>query len=1408
MQRKLNVRFLGFLIGLFVLSGVGVHTLHGHQLRRSAGGLLQQAAEAESENDLPKAVDHLERYLGIRPDDSDALARYALLREQLATTTANRKRLLPVLERAQIHNPGRSDLRLRIARIDIELGDLAAAREHLTVLPKTGETEQLLGECEEGIGHHEAAAAWYAKARGHAPAQIESYVRLANLLRRRLKDPDGADRIMDARADAGGLVATNPKSFRAYLERARYRQEYGLAGGDEDVRRAADLAPDEADVLFAGAERALARGEHEAARAAFDRLARLHPQDHRPYQGLADLELSAHKPDEAVRWLQKGIEALPGVADLRWRLAEVLVQTGRGDEAGRIVGRLAEEGYPVEMVDYLQARLDVGRNHWVEAARRLEEVVQRLATHEVLVPKDQRAFSRQVQLLLGRCYERIGDQERLYDAYRKALDLDPGTYDPLELTIRWSLAAALTSLDRIDEALTEYERILPRAPEARSIMARLAIVRNLRLAPEKRNWGDVDRLIDGLGTAPTIVAKGALLRAEVALARGEAARARELLVAAKESHPDEAELWTTLADLTGRQNRPDEALELLDEARRRFGDTVEIRLATARSWALRSGPEAREALARLADGVDRFGEEAGTLLAGLASVHLQAGDTAAARRLWTEVARRRSYDLGSRLILFDLATRDRDAAAMGGLIDELRRIEGDGGVHWRLAEALRLIALVETHQDEAESTLRARTLLAEVAVVRPNWSGAALAQARLDELRGDADLAAKGYLKAIELGDRRPDSIRRAVQLLMSRQRYVEAAQLLQQAQGQTPLSGDLQRLAADVALRGHEDRRALDMARKVVAEGSKDYRDYLWLGQTVEAIGRRAAAEGRADEAKARMTEAERALRRAAALAPEVPEPRVALVQLLVADRRRDEAEAAIREVQSKLAASAPLALGWCYETVGRPDQAFETYQAALAARPKDPTTIQGLASYYLRTGRPAEAEKHLENLVQLGERAPEQSGWARRTLAILLAAGGTHRQAIQALELLGAESGTASGPAVDADLRARARVLALQPSRARRREAIALLEQLGRRATPDDQFLLAQLAEADGDWPKARERLHGLLDADGQNPQYLALLVGGLLRHGHVEEAQAWFQHLETAQPRAPETIEMRARILEARGRRDDAEKVLLDFAREDEVRAEPVAVLLERLHHPAAAENLYRTAASRRRPEAVLRLATFLARQGRVDEALDICDQAWGAFSSDKVAVTSVEVLTTAVASEPQCQRVADRIARALDKAPESATLRFSLANVRTLQGNYQEAEMLYLRIFEQDRTNGTPLNNLAWLLATLGVRGPEALKLAERAIELNGPRPDLIDTRGVAHLAMGHADLAARDLQDAVAVTPAPDKYFHLARAYLMAKKIDEARAALREAVDLGLQEGSLHPLERPALRTLTAALARH
>ena len=246
-----------------------------------------------------------------------------------------------------------------------------------------------------------------------------------------------------------------------------------------------------------------------------------------------------------------------------------------------------------------------------------------------------------------------------------------------------------------------------------------------------------------------------------------------------------------------------------------------------------------------------------------------------------------------------------------------------------------------------------------------------------------------------------------------------------------------------------------------------------------------------------------------------------------LAQHNRQAEAEAVVEALRAKLPPRyAALPLAQCYEAAGRLDRAESLYHEALTKRPDDGPTLLRVAAFDLRLNRGRRRNPVLRRILATGRdvSAPDQA-WARRELAMVLAASGDGAKIKQASALLVPEAKASA-----ADRRARAFVLAARPEG--RAEALRQLEEEAKAAPlpADEQFRLVQLYDAAGDWPQARDRMVGLLTQDKQNPEYLAYLIDGLLRHDQAEEAAPWIARLATLEPATERLKAFRSRLASA--------------------------------------------------------------------------------------------------------------------------------------------------------------------------------------------------------------------------------------------------------------------------------------
>jgi tetratricopeptide (TPR) repeat protein len=1448
-MRKINAKlFLGLLIGAAVLTGT-VFATHHFQYQRVARAVLWQARRAQEQGQAEREARYLMRYLEFNPRDDAEKARLARVwaGDAFAGQPRVRTKAMRLLDEV-LKNEDRPDLRRLLVQVclDPNLRNYKLAREHLEVLlpwqevqalagqgrapaadKERGELEGFWGLLLEGEGNHAPALLAYRLAVRHAPEEQANYVRLAYLLRRHKEaDPDkrlqnrrDADQVLDA------LVRHNEPSYRAFLARWRYRRDFDLldfkgqgAEGKvtlkeaaEDVAQALKRTPDKvlesepeaAGVLLAAAdlERLLAQNDVED----LDRPA---PEREKKYQ--------EHR-DQAYRYLQRGLalrgNAVPAAGidsapfQLLWHKANLLLDDIKRldvrtpQERERLEGQKraweAEVAQAIEQVrktrvaaaaEYLEGRLLLHERRWAEAAARFEHA------RESLAPQPDLAA--QAGLYLGQCYEQLEEPAQMYDAYHKVLAWNPDTVPAL-----LGQATALWAQGRLNEAMESYRRVITqKLVPARAWLDIARLEAQRQLQEDKPEWGEAEEALrraeKALKDVPDAAVEVTLLRADVLVARGLWDEAKGLLEKARAKRPKEAALWAALADLARtRQQQPErvrqqraEARAVLDEAEKELGGTqVLLLLARARLLADAKDQDGLTRLSAKAGGLKE--EDRGRLLNGLAAAQYRAGNNEEAYRLWGELARLPRYrsDLRLRLLLFDLALKRGDEAGMQRALDDIRAVERSSGAFHRYGQALRLIALAKKdpanrgrHLDEA------RVQVDRVLADRPTWPPVFLARAEISELSGNPEQAINDLKEAQKNGETSPSVIRRLADLLAQRQRYEEANVVLDKLRGALMRNADLGRLAANVALGRQETSRAVELARSAVRDDASDPRDMVWLGRVLAAAGQKA--------------EAELKFKRAIELGPREPEPWVAMVQFLAGLKRVKAAAAVIQKAKAKLAPEkAPLALAQCHEALGETERAREYYEKALGARPNDVAVLRGVATFYLKGGRLPEAEPLLKKVVAGAvEASSGDVEWARRGLAIVLAASTDYGRFREALGLVGLKLDERGRLVRDAALeradsteakRAKARVLATQAQRQFRLRAIELLEELARSQalSPDDQFILALLYEGEGSWAKARAMLQPLVLPQTHTPQYLAQYAHGLLRQGKpgdVEEAGRWIDRLaelekqREVEPNTFGSVELKARWLEADGKGDAALALLRGHVRRPKARAEEVLLVL-----------------------------ASLLRQKRFDDAFALSEEAWREKKCPPEAAggVSVALLRGMKPTDAQARQVEDWLKAAIAEKPGNVALRMHLADMYDLRGRYAESEKAYREVLKQEPNNVVALNNLAWLLAQRSGDAAEAERLINAAVNGLGRRADLLDTRGLVHLALGRPEQAVADLKEATADAPTPTRLFHLARAHQQARDRDSAVKALREAQKQGLKPDALHPVEQEACRKLLAEL---
>jgi len=234
-----------------------------------------------------------------------------------------------------------------------------------------------------------------------------------------------------------------------------------------------------------------------------------------------------------------------------------------------------------------------------------------------------------------------------------------------------------------------------------------------------------------------------------------------------------------------------------------------------------------------------------------------------------------------------------------------------------------------------------------------------LLEAGIYDQLGKRALATEHYQEAIRQGERNPEAIRRAVEILTSQQKFAEADKLLRMMDERLlPLNPELEKISVEVSLRQKDFDRASALLNKAKSKGfdSKSWRDQLWLAEVQAILGRRARKEGRGGEADASFAEAEKAFRRALNLNDKAVESWISFVQFFASIDQLAKAKEIVGEASGKIPAKEVVAaLAQCYEVLRDAEQmqkktdeaaedgerAQQKYAAALAALPTIPRSF-----------------------------------------------------------------------------------------------------------------------------------------------------------------------------------------------------------------------------------------------------------------------------------------------------------------------------------------------------------------------------------------------------------------------------------------------------------------------------------
>ena len=1426
---KVNLRWLAIIVFSPIVFGLLLYFLHSFQMGRNSHVFLREARRAQSEKRPQDAANYLRRYVKLAPKDAEGLILYGF---QLADLNQNES-AFNVLDRAIQKQPDRMDVRRKLVSLCLSTRRFRDASDHLEKYllkesPDDGELVEQLARCQIGLKQFDQAAVTLQRAIDSAPHRIEPYILMTNVQWDKLNNLPKAIETLDQ------LVARNPDDPKSYLYRSEvmsrllnngksssksrlgsdFDAEARLKQIDSDVREALRLDPDGQQTLVSAAQLAQQTNRIDEAREFISLGLEKYPLTPQFYTMLSALETDSGNPERALEAIQKGLAALPKNLDIQWNHARLLIEAREFDAATKSLDQLRQEKYSDVLVEYLAARALLLQRDWSKAIEKFESLRPRVANSPL--------YSRQVEYWLGLAYREINSPDQQLASLRRALASD-SDWDPARL----ELAEALAASGLYPEAILELQTICanPQSPVSVHIaLAKLLLRQNLMVPANRRDWTEFEGILKKLEASESLGTNVAVLRMQQQLVTQDYPGAVQTITTAREQHPDQLELWTAEFDLALAGRELQRVDEVVRSAEKQFGDTVPIRLMKGRAL-IAQGGTSQETIAEMRTlSVPRpeyTQMEQLQLAEGFASLFLLVSAYDDAERLALQIAIDQPKNLGIRLFLMEIARRAKRPDLMDGVLEEIRRVAGEGAT-WHYGEAERLVLKAQDTND-TEAWSGALSHLEKARAIRPTWERIPLLTAEIHQSRGETRQAIAKYLEAIRMGEKSPIVAGRTLSLLLAANRFDDAEKLIQQLRDRQAIF-TVEMVKFEIAIELQQGRK--DQARKLIdqlVESKSKFSDSAWLGQAYFNVGNYDAA---ADQ-----------FRIAVAANPKRADSWLGLVQALVLGQHTEQAEEAVTEAKAAIAPDqVDQTLGQCYELLGKSDLAREHYRKALEKSPEDPELSRRLVEFLLKTGAMADAETELRKMLKgsFGTSENEQAIrlWVRRRLAVTLLASGRGEAVTEALAIVDQNLAEVT-PSASEEMRLKANILAKSASQSERRQAIDMLEKLVARERTgefqaDDHWLLVSLYQLEGDLKKLRAELRRSLTDRKEDPRFLAAFVKLSLIENETSQAEIYLDLLQKLAPGDLSTLNLKAELLFVRNQYQEMASLFkktgnqkpqpedrpgTEFVRKfwaakqfESYAAKLVQKKQEELSKVFMSEaKLFYEQLIAEKPELIPAFAEFLAGTEQVDQSLSLLSENLEKSSIEQVAGISRKVTRNPSTTSDQMAKLQDLVQEKSKTAPDSLAMLLALADLMSWRGQYEPAAQIYRKLIEADQQNAIALNNLAYLIALTGGNHREALDLIEKAIKIGGQMDAFLDTRGLVYLAAGHSDKAALEFQKAISEKETAEELYHAAVAYSRIDRLKDAKEALQRAIEMGLAEHELHPIERRNLKKLKEQL---
>lgn len=1435
-ERRLEKARSGMMLAVasyllvFVIVIPAVYLWHSYQQDRNVRAFLTRASVLEAEGKFAQSAEYLDRYLRVRPGDAEIQSLLARTFDKGALSINHKSRALDLYRDAWAANPSDRELGKRHAQLALDLGRPEVAIESADRLI----AESAAATDAEGGADHAAAARYKALAmisqmasdefRGDQerwkvvvgvfedamklnPADIELAVRLAEIYRRRLHEPEEKERIKIADRIIDNLVERNAEEPVAYLARYDYRTRYRpeTAAPDVDAQIDADLdraieigrqhaSRESLEVTLAAGARASRRKDIQGAEAFYRRATELQPRDYRGWLRLGEVEFEGNTKEareKAVATWKQGVAAI-GRQEIQLVIPIIgaLIDLGRIPEAeeqlrplAQIIAALSEPAKSSMQVGValLQARIKATLDQHGDAAAILKKFLAAEVSYEVaqrLKPQYARVWK-----TLGDYYTKLQSPDQAAYAYEQAGRLDTTTDE-----WHWKAARACETAGRFGDAVQLLESASRKTPQNNVVwvaLARVSLIQQIELSAAERQWQLFERAVERAretGANPSYLA---ILQSDRLMADEKTAEAVALLEKAIQSQPDSPELWRSMVVVRHRLQHEKELAQAMQQLERCSKNPTEFVLLKA--GLIAGDGDIDEAVAILEEAIKAIpADQQPELRMEIAQLKLQEGRRDEATALLKQLSEEQPGNVELLEMRARLALENRDWPGLESIERDLHRVEGESGAVWRDFRARRLLALAADVQDDRFR--EAVRTVEQLDRARPAWHRTSALRGQIARREGRPAEAITAFENAVRLGNKSITVAEELIDLLTEQRRFAEADRQLNRVRDAIARSSRLSSVAIPIYVRRGESDEALRLAEDWVAREPEDPSSYLRLGRTLLMT----SGEG-TNIAAGALDRAEEAYRRAVELGPTDVRTWIAMFQFQVRHRQN---ESAALQMLSQLAeridilpARKSFVLAQLYESVGKKAQADRYYREAIDLAPEVARgQVWGRAAQFFVAEDPAFAESLSRRALEIAPGSLE----ARRTLVLaLIEQGGEERLAEATALFAKMEAENRQSPA---DRRLHATLLMRRGRPEDRKQAIDILEtlvQIPQQAQPRDRVQLAALYEEEKRIQPAFEQLTTVARDEAASPIHLASFVEFLQRNTEEQpqfasRAESVLERLEADPASVQNAMRLRLRT----------SKMNPDPTVRSRRTREAVEAYLER--HVQSKEN------EDEKRDALTGLLVLLAREELGDEVIRLAREA--KVVSPASAATA---LANALTFLPDATKLVDAAEPIFATSQKAAAgdheLTFAIGNMRYIHGRHSEAVELYRKVLAGDPAHKLAVNNLALSLAEDPAKLDEALATIASAVEKLGRDAGLLDTQAVVELRRKNGAAARKLLEEAVQTYDSDPLYFlHLAAAFQADGAIDKARRTFQRAIALNVAAVAITPVDRQLLRELEQA----